>query len=65
MITLEDINIGTAPDSDDGDVLRDATAKTKDNFQVVEDYLNNLDNLYVPIDAINPPDFDIHLILIP
>jgi hypothetical protein len=65
MINLEDINVGTAPDSDDGDFLRDATIKAKTNVQQIADYVNDLDNLYVPIEAINPPDFDIHLILIP
>lgn len=65
MITLEDINAGTAPDSDDGDLLRDAILKVKTNFQRLADFENNIDGLYVPIEAINPPDFDIHLILIP
>ena len=40
-LNLEIIDIGTAPDSKDGDVLREAAQKSKFNFQQISDFLSN------------------------
>ena len=40
-LNLEIIDIGTAPDSNDGDVLREAAQKSKYNFQQLNDFLSS------------------------